>query len=489
MTGPPTMDMGQDLQWLGPELLLAVCILVLLPLGVLLRPRWQGLTTVVALVGLGSAGAVSVWMLSWPPRVIFLGTYVVDPFAVYFKLLALGATALVLLATESYFQGRPDGGVVPAVLVLTCLGLMGLAASQDLTLIALFIQLITVGSYLLVGLAKTEARAVEGALKLFLYSAAAGAIMLYGMSLLFGLTGTLRLPELGARLPGAPIVAVVVGLGLLLVGYGFKITLVPFHPWAPDTYQGAPTAIAGYLAVGPKAAGLAVLLRTVVVAFPEGLGAWPEGLAVLAAVTMTVGNVFALQQTSAKRLLAYSSIAQAGYLLVGVAAAGRDPLAVPGLLLYLAVYLFMNLGAWLAVDSLEREVGTDTLTALAGLGRQRVLPAAVLTGCLLSLAGFPPFGGFVGKTMLLGAALGAGWGWLAVVLAGNTALSLYYYVRLIQPLYLQAGAIRGPFAAPPALRAGLLILGGATLLSGVLPAPWVALAQTAARLLLPGSGP
>ncbi|MDQ2806772.1 MAG: hypothetical protein M3Z04_07635 [Chloroflexota bacterium] len=175
-------------------------------------------------------------------------------------------------------------------------------------------------------------------------------------------------------------------------------------------------------------------------------------LAVGAALTMTVGNVFALRQSSAKRLLAYSSVAQAGYLLVGVAAAGRDPLAVPGLLVYLAVYLFMNLGAWLAVDALERQVGSDTLADWAGLGRQAVLPAAVLTGCLLSLAGFPPFGGFVGKTMLIGAALGAGWGWLAVVLVLNTALSFYYYVRLIQPLYVQAGTGR-PHAAGVARRA------------------------------------
>ncbi|MDQ2809212.1 MAG: NADH-quinone oxidoreductase subunit N [Chloroflexota bacterium] len=489
MTGLPAMDMGQDLLWLVPELILAACILVLLPLGMFLRPARQWVVTALALGGLGSAGAVSVAMLSWSPRVIFLGTYVVDPFAVYFKLLALGLTALTLLATESYFRERPDGGVVPALLVLTCLGLMGLAASNDLTLIALFIQLVTVGSYILVGVAKTDSRAVEGALKLFLYSAAAGAIMLYGMSLLFGLTGTLRLPELGARLPGAPLVAVLVGLGLLVVGYGFKITLVPFHPWAPDTYQGAPTAIAGYLAVGPKAAALAVLLRTLVVAFPGDLGGWPPALAAGAALTMTVGNVFALRQTSAKRLLAYSSIAQAGYLLVGVAAAGRDPLAVPGLLVYLAVYLFMNLGAWLAVDALERQVGSDTLADWAGLGRQSVLAAAVLTACLLSLAGFPPFGGFIGKTMLIGAALGAGWGWLAVVLVLNTALSLYYYVRLIQPLYLQAGADRPHAAGPPALRAGLLILGGATLVSGVFPGPWVALAQSAARLFIPGGGP
>jgi len=481
----PTMDMGRDLSGVIPELILAALVLILLPVGAFLPAARQWPATALALVGLSAAGAVSVWMLTWPARTVFLDTYVIDPFAVYFKLLAIAATGLVLLATVSWFRDVPFGSSVPAVLVLTCLGIIGLAASQDLALIALFIQLVTVGSYILVGVVKADRRATEGALKLFLYSAAAGAVMLYGMSLLFGLTGTLRLPELAARLPAAPLLAVGTGLALLLVGYGFKITLVPFHSWAPDTYEGAPTAIAGYMAVGPKAAGLAVLVRTLVVAFPRDLLGWPEVLAVLAALTMTLGNVFALRQSNAKRLLAYSSIGQAGYLLVGVAAAGRDPLAVPGLLVYLAVYLFMNLGAWLAVDALERGSGSVHIADLAGQGRQSPLAAAVLTLCLLSLAGFPPLGGFVGKTMLLGAALGAHWDWLAIVLVANTALSLYYYVRLIEPLYLRPAQQPAPRAVPGGLRASLLILGAATLVSGVLPDPLVALARYAAHLLLP----
>ncbi|MDQ6747279.1 MAG: NADH-quinone oxidoreductase subunit N [Candidatus Dormibacteraeota bacterium] len=484
----PPMDMGVDLQWLGPELILAGLVLLLLPLGVLLPAAWRWLATAVALLGLGSAGTVSVIMLGWAPRVIFLGTYAVDPFAVYFKLIAIGATGVVLLATLSYFADRPYAGVVPAVLVLTCLGLLGLAASQDLALIALFIQLVTVGSYILVGVAKTDRRATEGALKLFLYSATAGAVMLYGMSLLFGLTGTLRLPELATRLPAASLLAVGAGLGLLIVGYGYKITAVPFHTWAPDTYQGAPTAIAGFLSVGPKAAGLAVLLRTLVVAFPGSLGHWPEGVAGVAALTMTVGNLFALRQRSAKRMLAYSSIGQAGYLLVGVAAAGRDRLAIPGLLLYLAVYLFMNLGAFLAVDALERRVDTDSLDQWAGLGRRLPIAAAALTLCVLSLAGFPPFGGFVGKTMLFGAALGAGWTWLALVMAAIVALSLVYYVRLIEPLYLRAPQGTVLAAEPTLLRVALLVLAAGTLLSGVFPGPWVALAIRASALLGGGGG-
>ena len=480
----PEMSMGIELRKIGPELILAGWVLLLLPLGSFLPAVRKGLTTWMALIGLAAAGAVSVAMLGWPAQMAFMDTYAIDPFAVFFKLFAIVATALVLLATHSYFRNSPHIGVVPAALVLTCLGILGLAASQDLALIALFLQLVTVGSYILVGIAKDDWRATEGALKLFLFSAAAGAVMLYGMSILYGLTGTLQLPEIATRLPGAPVVAVLAALGFMLAGYGFKITLVPFHMWAPDTYQGAPTPIAGYLAVGPKAAGLAVLLRTLVVAFPDGLAGWPELIAVLAALTMTVGNLFALRQTSAKRLLAYSSIGQAGYLLVGVAAAGRDALAVPGMLVYLAVYLFMNLGAFLAVDAIERQIGTDEIAQFNGLGRQLPWASAALALGLLSLAGFPPLGGFVGKTMLFGAALGAGWIWLAVVMGINVAISLFPYARVLEPLYLRSAVHVRAETEPAALRLALLALSVGTVASGVLPQPWVALASRATEMFL-----
>lgn len=469
-----------------PELVLATLVLVLLPLGSFLSQKRKGVVTWLALAGLAAAAIASVPMLSWRPHAVFLGTYAIDPFAVYFKLLAIVGTGFVLLATHGHFRGRPHEGHVPAVLVLTTLGVVGLAASQDLALIALFLQISTVGSYILVGIAKHDRRATEGALKLFLFSAAAGAVMIYGMTLIFGLTGTLRLPEIAAVLPRAPALAVLAALAMMLAGYGYKITLVPFHAWAPDAYHGAPTPIAGYISVIPKAAGLAVLVRTLLVALPDEPGDWPETLAILAALTMTVGHVFALRQTSAKRLLAYSSIGQVGYLLVGVAAAGRDALALPGLLFYLTIYFFMNLGAFLAVDAIERQTGSDALDDLAGLGMRLPVAALVLALCLLSLAGFPPFGGFVGKTMLFGAALGADWVWLAVVMGLNTALSLYPYARMLEPLYLRpATGPRLPAEARP-LRVALILLALGTLVTGVLPRFWVALAERASVLFAAG---
>ena len=253
--------------------------------------------------------------------------------------------------------------------------------------------------------------------------------------------------------------------------------------WAPDAYQGASTPIAGFLSVGPKAAGLAVLVRTLAVAFPHNLGYWAEMFAILAALTMTVGNVFALRQTSIKRLLAYSSIGQVGYMLVGVAAAQRSSLALSGMLVYLAVYLFMNLGAFLAVDAIERQLRSDDIGHLPGLVRRLPVTAAVLAICLLSLAGFPPFGGFIGKTMLFSAAIDTGWTWLTIIMFVNVAISLFYYVRVLEPMYLRSSTGKPLRSEPSALRFVLVVFGIGTFISGAFPQEWVLLASHASSLL------
>jgi NADH-quinone oxidoreductase subunit N len=478
---------GMELWAIVPELILATAVLILLPLGSFLPSARKGTATLVAAIALVAAALASIAMTRWNPQAVFIDTYVVDPLAVFTKLFAITGTLATLLAVRGYFRGAPREGAVPAMLTLTCLGAIGLAASQDLVLIALFIQLVGIGSYVLAGIVKDDRLATEGALKLFLFSATAGAAMLYGMSLLYGLTGALRLPEIAARLPSAPL-AVAAGVALLLAGYGFKMTLVPFHAWAPDTYQGAPTPIAGFLSVVPKAAGFAVLLRTMMIAFRVDLVDWPTLMAIVAALTMTVGNMLALRQTSAKRLLAYSSIAQAGYLLVGIAAARYDALAVPGLIFYLVIYLFMNLGAFYAVALVEQRHGSDDLGVLAGLAKARPWTAIGLTLCLLSLAGVPPLAGFAGKTMLFGAALGAGWTALAALMAANSALSLYFYLRMIQPMYFEAavapraGHELVPHSERRTLRWVFASLAAGTLVIGVLPEPWIGWAGQAGTI-------
>ena len=485
--------MGTWLAGIVPEIILAGAVTVLLPLGPLLPSRRRAVSTWLATVALLAAGIASIPILRAAPSSVFDGTYAVDPLAGFFKLIAIATTGLVLLTTQGHFRGTTHEGDVPTLLVLTCLGLVTLSASQDLALIALFLTLVTVGSYVLVGIVKDDRLGAEASLKFFLFGSVAAAVMFYGMALLYGLTGTLNLAEMAALLPAAPRAAVATALAFVLVGYGFKVALTPFHIWAPDVYQGAPTPIAAFLSVGPKAAGLAVLVRSLAVAAPGELTHWPEWIAALAAVTMTVGNVIALRQTNIKRLLAYSSIAQAGYLLMGVAALGRDPLGVPGLLAYLSVYLVMNLAAFLIVAALGRVLGSDEISHYAGLSGRRPLAAAVLAVSLLALAGIPPMGSYVGKAMLFAAAVGAGFAWLAAVAAINTAISLVYYVKVLEVAYLRpipaASDVVGLAAGNGAVPIGTIVAVGtataATLLSGVFPQPLVALAARASRILTP----
>ncbi|MBF6590569.1 MAG: NADH-quinone oxidoreductase subunit N, partial [Ktedonobacterales bacterium] len=391
----------EELQWtlrIIPELVLGGLVLVLLPLGVSLPARHQRIATWVALIGLIAAGATTARMLTQPMGPVFGATYAVDPFAIYFKLFAIASTGLVLLATAGHFRGRPLEGAVPAMLVLTCLGISGLAASQDLALITLFIQIVTVGSYVLVGLAKNERLATEGALKLFLFSATASAVMIYGMTFLFGLTGTLRLPELAAKLPAAPALVVLVALCFVLVGYGYEITLAPFHFWAPDTYQGAPTPVTAFLSVASKLAGFVVILRVFGVALQPLDAYWPQIFAVLAVITMTVGNVAALRQTNIKRMMGYSSIGQAGYALTALAAATRT--TTTGLIFFLIAYAITNLGVFVAIIYFSNRLGTDELADYNGLSKRSPIMALALTVCLLSLVGMPPMVGFWSKVYL-----------------------------------------------------------------------------------------
>lgn len=465
-----------------PELVVAGLVLLLLPLGSLVPRRHKPWITWIAILGLIAASWFSLRMLSWQLRSVFEGTYAVDPFAIYFKVFACAVSGLVLLSTESYFRGRPFESVVPVMVLLVCLSIMGLGASQNLALIALFIQLVTVSSYILVGLAREPEVVTEAALKLFLFSAAAGATMLFGMSLIFGLTGTLQLPEIGPQLKNGNAIAILAALGLILAGYGYKITMVPFHFWAPDTYQGAPTPIAALLSVGPKAGALAVLLRTLIVAFPANTACWEQLIAVIAVVTMSVGNLLALRQHSVKRLLAFSSIAQAGYLLVGIAAAAHGRLGASGFLFYLVTYLFMNLGAFLALDGIERKLGTDNLDAFSGVGYCAPVAGAVLTISLLALAGFPPFGGFVGKAILLGAALDAGWLGVAIIMAVNFAVSLYFYLRVIERLYLRSGPSERLASEPILFRCALIVLAVGSTITGVFPSVWAAAATNSTRI-------
>ena len=467
-----------------PELVIAGLCLSLVPVAGLARGRWQSLPAVLAGAGLVAAIVLTARMLPWAPVAAMHGTYAVDGFAHVFKLLVLGGALLALLACAAYFRGRSQRAHLPVALLFCTLGALGLTSSVDLGLIVLFLQMMSMAAYVLVAMMRGDGRALEAALKIFIYGAVALAVMSYGLTFLYGLSGSTDLRVIGAAMERAHPAWAALALGLALVGYGFEITLVPFHPWAPDVYQGATAPVTGFISVVPKTAGFAALLRFLLHAYPGGAVHWPMVIAVGAVLTMVLGNLAALRQTRLKRLLAYSSIAQAGYVLVAVAVADIAPGALTAITYYLAAYVFMNLGAFAVVAHVERALATDAIDAFRGLARRAPVAAAVLLLSLLSLAGMPPLAGFVGKVLVLEAALAGGMAWLAWIAAINMVIGLYYYLRVIAEAFLHAPAEARPLPrAAPALRIAYIATAAGTLALGILPAPALDVLQAVARLL------
>ncbi|HJT09147.1 MAG TPA: NADH-quinone oxidoreductase subunit N [Stellaceae bacterium] len=426
-----------DLSAVIPEMVLAGLALALVPLAAWARGSWRRLPTGLALIGLLAAMALTAPLLTAPPRDAFCGTYAVDPFRGFYQLVIEVGAFIALLALASHFRSAEQEPHMPVALLMATAGGMGLAAATDLGLIVLFLQMVSFPSYLLVLLVRSDKSAQEATLKYFLYGAAALAVMAYGLTFLFGLTGSLDLRAIGARLAGVDAAWVALAFGLVLVGYGFEMTLVPFHIWAPDVFQGGTAPVSGFVSVVPKVAAFAGLLRLLLEALPRDLAAWPIVLAIVAAATMTFGNLVALRQTSLKRLLAYSSIAQAGYMLMAVAVAERTAEALPAVGYYLVAYLCMNLAAFAVLAQVERMLGNDSFESIRGFGQRAPWLGAALTLALLSLAGIPPLAGFAGKVFLLMAAIDGGFAWLAVIAAINMAVALYYYAVIIGEMYFR----------------------------------------------------
>jgi NADH-quinone oxidoreductase subunit N len=363
------------------------------------------------------------------------------------------------------------------------------------------VELSSISSYILAGYTKDAPDSSEAALKYVIYGALSSGLMLYGMSLIYGLTGSLDLADINAALPGvleqsggSPYLLLIAGL-LVLAGFGYKISAVPFHFWAPDVYEGAPITITAFLAVASKAAGFAVLVRFFKVTFIDtsavGLAPgtwavlrdvpWVEIIAVLAVVTMTIGNLIAIWQNNMKRLLAYSSIAHAGYMLTGVVVLNNEGLAA--VLLYFVVYLFMNLGAFYAVMLIANETGSEDIEDYRALGPRAPVLTVALTIFLISLTGLPPTAGFIGKLYLFAALINGGWAWLALVGALNSVIALYYYARVIRNMYLRSSEeAAAPLRFGGMQTAVVMVLLVPTLLFGLYFTPLSELAQASVRM-------
>jgi NADH-quinone oxidoreductase subunit N len=417
----------------------------------------------------------------------FRGMVVLDPYALFFNIIIGYATGIVLLLSMDYIRREgQEAGEFYALVLFSALGMMLMASAGDLIMVFLGLETMSIALYVLTGFFRSRIEAGEASMKYFLIGAFASGFFLYGIALIFGATGSTNLDRIAnavaAGAGGDPML--VIGFGLLLVGFGFKISSVPFHMWAPDAYEGAPTSIAALIATGSKAAAFAALLRVLLSAVRGAPLDWPYLIWGLAALTMTVGNVAALAQQNLKRMLAYSSIAHVGYMLVGVVAGGS--LGTGSVLFYLLVYTFTTAGAFGVILLLERN-GREAvqLGDYGGLATRHPLAALALAIFLLSLVGIPPTAGFVGKFYLFGAAVKSGYVWLAVIGVLNSAVAAYYYLRLIVFMYM-----REPEGAPtvlaPSLSGALALvvaLWGVVQL-GVVPGPLFDLAQAAVVPLL-----
>ncbi len=478
------LDLSMFLPILPEILLLVLAAVVLISDLVWLkdRQRWLGWLTV------GGLGLIILLSLAYSlpgvgSRPIWGGMLRADWLAFMFKMMFLGGaaiTALFAMDVESLQRGE-----FYFLLLSSTLGMSLMAASGDLIMLFLAIETTSIPLYILAGFFRRDDKSTESGLKYLLFGALTSAVMLYGFTLLYGFTGTTDIYRLAQMFQAGGLgeLAIITSILLILVGFGFKVSAVPFHFWAPDVYEGAPTPVAGFLSTASKAAGFAVLIRVLLVAFPTS--AHPSWVAVIAAIstaTMTLGNTLALSQKNIKRLLAYSSIAHAGYILIGVVSISA--LGVTSVVFYLFAYIFTNLAAFGVVATFWRAVGSDEIADYAGLSRRAPGLSLVMLVAFLSLAGMPPLGGFVAKVWVFAAAVEADLVWLAVIGVLNAIVGLYYYLIVLKVIYLYRSEDEDkPIQVTRPYAIALVILTAGIILVGTLFAPWFAWSTSAAATL------
>lgn len=470
----------ESLAYFLPEALVTAAFLAGILFDVATGGRRRNGTAGIALAGLALAALASVPLLSARPRLLFGGMIALDPFAAFFKLLVAGVSIVIVLISMGYreLSERFTGEFIAAMLA-TVLGGMLFACSINMVMLYLALEMLSLPSYVLAGFLRGDPRSSEAGLKYAVFGAAASGAMIFGLSFLYGLSGSLDLfgvrEALFAR--AVPPLALVVPTIFVFAGFAYKISAVPFHMWTPDVYEGASTPVTAFFSVVPKAAGLAATLRFFLSGMtrstPDGLVGletvdWPFLIAIVSALTMTLGNLASIQQNNVKRLLAYSSIAHAGYMLMGLVLLTDE--GIKAVLFYLVVYALMNVGAFLVVIALSSEGPREEIGEFRGLGWRMPGLALVMSTFLFSLTGLPPFAGFVGKVYLFKAVIAREYYWLALIGVLNSVVSLYYYVRIVKVMYLDVPGETVP-AAPVAVSrlhgTVLVLLAVPTLLLGI----------------------
>lgn len=395
----------------------------------------------------------------------------VDNFSFFFYAVFLIGTGISVILSVNYLENyKKNYGEYYALMLFAAVGMMLMAAGGNMVVIFLGVEILSIPIYILAGLFREDVKSNEAALKYLLLGAFSSAFLLFGIAMLYGGTGTFYLADLAKSIKANGMNGFTyVGMGLLVVGFGFKVSLAPFHMWTPDVYEGAPTSITAFMSVGTKAAAFAAFLRIFMEVFPAVRLEWEMLLWVLAVATMTVGNLTALAQTNIKRMLAYSSIAHAGYILIGMVAANQ--LGAIGILYYLIAYTLMNLGAFGVIILVARKRDNYlNIYDYSGLGFEHPGLAAVMSVFMFGLVGMPPTAGFIGKFYIFSAAVEAGFIWLVIIGVINSLISVYYYLRITVIMYMKpAEADLGPLAMTPTVNATLIISALAVLLIGIFP--------------------
>jgi NADH-quinone oxidoreductase subunit N len=501
----------ENIHLLTPEFALGGLALLVFILDLFLPQNRKNLLAYVSVLGLVGLIVLSVLMVSGKTESLYGGLLAIDSFSLFFKIVFFAIGIFIILSSVDFVKQHLDhAGEFYGLLLLSLLGMNLMAQSRELLTAYISLELLSFSLYVLVAFALGNSRSNEAGIKYIIVGAFSSAILLYGISMVYGTLGVTRFPDVSAALNGPTDVspAMWVGLALIVVGFGFKLSAVPFHMWAPDTYQGAPLPVTAYLAVASKTAAFALLLRLVAEGLVPAAPRWEQAqviLAGMAAITMLVGNLVALAQSNIKRLMAYSSIGHVGYVLAGVAViSGESMLAANGVIFYLVAYAVTNLVVFGALISFFNMTGQEEIADFAGLAdRQPFLAASIAIG-LFSLAGLPIFAGFTAKFYLFTAVADAGFLWLAIVAIVSSLISLYYYLQVIRQMYVQpvlaaSGAGHHPGRHPaaaaeiaPLARPSVLILTvlGLSLLAvfwlGVYPAPLLDFIDQASRSILPG---
>ena len=461
----------QSLEFFIPELILTITILAALITDLFVKKSKTNMIGWVLGVGLVVVGLSVHNLSSVPPTTLFLDMIVIDPFSSFMKIVIIISTLLVIIASwvndelKKYRKGEYF-----TVMGIMVMGLFLMTSSVDIIMLYISIEVVSIMSFVLAAYLKLDTRSNEAGLKYVIYGAFSSGVMLFGLSIVYGLAGSTNyfaIQETLSSVDSSANPALIMALLMIFAGFGYKISSVPFHFWTPDVYEGSPSTITAYLSVAPKAAGFAMIIRFFHQVFSDSIGLtsdaigstdlpWPEIIGVLAVVTMTMGNLVAIQQKSIKRMLAYSSIAHAGYMMLALPVLSME--AVESVMIYLFIYVFMNLGAFFIVIFVKNKTGGESFGDFEGLGWKMPIVGAFMTLFMLSLTGLPPTAGFVGKLYIFKTLVGAGSEFLWLVVAGgvNSVISLYYYFHVVKVMFL-GGKRSDLITYPPSTMFGLMI--------------------------------